>query len=65
MGADPWEKWSQLPEKEQWDYGMAYVRAEPSLEISPDRLARRFGHTLSGRSFMALVRAGLTEKAAA
>lgn len=60
MGEDPWETWERLSEAEQWRFGMDHVRAEPSLEISPTRLGRRFNHNLSGREFMDLARASLS-----
>lgn len=65
MGDDAWEAWEQLSEGEQWRLGMDHVRAEPSLEISPDRLGRRFGHSLSGLEFMDLARSSMKAQAEA
>lgn len=45
---DPWEVWDEKTEAEQWEIGMAQLRKEPGLEISPERLGHRFGHNLSG-----------------
>ncbi|WP_374553188.1 hypothetical protein [Sphingobium yanoikuyae] len=62
MGDDPWEAWDALSDDERWQIGLAHVRAEPSLEISPERLGKRFNHALSGRDFMDLARAKLKER---
>lgn len=56
MGDDPWEAWSAIPEREQWDLGMAKLRAEPSLRINEERLAQLYGSRMTGQEFMRLAR---------
>lgn len=65
MGEDPWEAWSELSHEDQWRIGMGYLRTQPGLEISPDRLGKRFNHNLSGREFIDLARESLKEAASA
>lgn len=49
---DPWEAWEEKTEVEQWEIGMAALRAEPGLQINPERISHRYGHKMSGHDLV-------------
>lgn len=59
---DPWEAWSRIETAKQWEYGMAKLRAEPGLQLSPERLGNRFGDGMAAREFMRRAKAIAEEK---
>lgn len=61
----PWETvyqpaidaWEALSREERWEYGMTYIRQTPEIRISPETLAMRVDHGMSGVEFVEKVRA--------
>lgn len=52
-----WEQWDEVSDTQKWEWGMAAIRAVPSLQINAEMLSGRYGHSMSGRDFMERVHA--------
>ena len=57
QGKIDWDAWYEISPTQQWEWGLAAIRQEPGLRISPDRLGAFFGEGMTGRAFMERVRA--------
>lgn len=51
-GEIDWDAWYEIPPAQQWEWGIAKLRSEPGLRISPDQLGDLFGSGITGREFI-------------